>query len=331
MTTATKLPEDDEEYFTSEQLASHFTLLLLSDLSSIIAAIKAAQSPMADALLQFLAVLKPTKSLAQISQTSKIALKDIQFLASHLVYWRRAQAIPPLHQQDVYIVSPNADMRRLSSASMSFTKRFPALPPLPQILALLSTAPRPWASLIPSRDHKPTYMAILEWLMRDGWVTQLRTFALISVPKHIKAIVNENIDSDGDPDLKGTGVETSPDDKPTQIIPQTLPPLLGTSPGSSTGTAVPVAIARHDKPSRLIREPRMVSGPADKHLAAISAFVEEAAGKENKLAWDKCVRHFDGKHALESIAATEGRKRKEVASWIIKWTELGLLVKTRHW
>lgn len=46
--------------------------------------------------------------------------------------------------------------------------------------------PRPFSSLIPSRDHRRAYLDILVWLLRHGWVTQLRTFGLLKIPKVIK-------------------------------------------------------------------------------------------------------------------------------------------------
>ena len=183
------MPTDDDVHGNGPQLAAHFTLLLLSDLHSILADINTTASPITGPLTRYLRVTTSNKSFLQISQSSGIPLADIQFLASHLIYWRRARAIPPLHQRDVYIVSPNADMRNLAAASQRFAKIFPALPPLSKILNMLSFTPRPYSTLIPSKDHKPTYMEILAWLMRGGWVTQLRTFAWVRVPAHIKEAV----------------------------------------------------------------------------------------------------------------------------------------------
>jgi len=54
------------------------------------------------------------------------------------------------------------------------------------MLSSLSSRPRPFSSLIPSRDHRRAYLDILAWLLRHGWVTQLRTFGLLKIPKDIK-------------------------------------------------------------------------------------------------------------------------------------------------
>lgn len=54
------------------------------------------------------------------------------------------------------------------------------------MLSCLSSRPRPFSTLIPSKDHRRAYLDILVWLLRHGWVTQLRTFGLLKIPKVIK-------------------------------------------------------------------------------------------------------------------------------------------------
>lgn len=170
-------------------MAKHFALLLLDNEATIIKDVEAAGGALAPPLAHYIRCSQPTKSFVQISQSSGIPLPTIQFLASHLVYWRRARAIPPLHQRDTYIVSPNCDLSKLDVASAAYKLAFPTLPSLPKMLSALSGTPRPYGNFIPSKDHKATYFAILAWLLRGGWVTQLRSFARIKVPPEIKAAV----------------------------------------------------------------------------------------------------------------------------------------------
>ena len=101
--------------------------------------------------------------------------------AQHFIFWRRAIAIPPLHARDMYIVSPNCDLRKLPQAATQWARQFPLSPTLPNFLAELSVAPRPYKLHCPSKAHRPVYMAMLAWLMRGGWVTQLCTFAYVVV------------------------------------------------------------------------------------------------------------------------------------------------------
>ncbi|KAL2043632.1 hypothetical protein N7G274_003939 [Stereocaulon virgatum] len=337
LTTANSMPTDDDAH--TSQLGSHFTLLLLSDMHSILSDITAAASPIAKPLTHYLRVTSPWKSFSQISQSSGIPLSDIQFLASHLIYWRRARAIPPLHQRDTYIVSPNADMRKLASATSAFAKAFPALPPLPKILSLLSSAPRPYANLMPSKDHKPAYMDILAWLMRENWVTQLRTFAWVRVPSHIRETVSKHpAPSSSDKSPKHTATDDSDDASTSSLgVPDSISssrlsvPLSNpASPTSSTHTTLPFIQKTPHSPC-LIHNPRLASALPSRYLSAISTHVLEIQGEESQSAWDKCVRYFDGKHAIETIPVREGWKRKKVVALLTGWEELGVLVRGRHW
>lgn len=173
----------------NQVLAKHFALLLLESEASIVEALKG--SELAPALTHYIRSSKPNKSFAQISALSGIPLETIHDLAQHLVYWRRARAIPPLHQRDTYIVSPNCDLSQLKRATQAYATAFPTLPSLPKMLSALSLAPRPFASFIPSKDHKEAYFSILTWLLRGGWVTQLRCFARVKVTPQIKIAVEE--------------------------------------------------------------------------------------------------------------------------------------------
>lgn len=186
-------PTADENTAPHQVLAKHFALLLLDNEASIIKDVEASGSALAPALVHYIRCSKPTQSFAQISATSGIPLSTIQMLASHLVYWRRARAIPPLHQRDTYIVSPNCDMSKLDVATAAFHQAFPTCPSLPKMLSALSGTPRPYGSFIPSKDHKETYFSILAWLLRGGWVTQLRSFARIKVSPEIKMAVERAV------------------------------------------------------------------------------------------------------------------------------------------
>ncbi|RAL11530.1 nitrogen permease regulator 3 family protein [Aspergillus homomorphus CBS 101889] len=182
-------PTADENTTPHQVLAKHFALLLLDNEATILRDVEASGGALAPALAHYIRCSKPTKSFAQISVTSGIPLSTIQMLASHLVYWRRARAIPPLHQRDTYVVSPNCDLSKLEVATAAYQAAFPTLPSLPKMLSAMSGTPRPYGSFIPSKDHKVTYFAILAWLLRGGWVTQLRAFARVKVSPEIKMAV----------------------------------------------------------------------------------------------------------------------------------------------
>ncbi|KAL6155504.1 Nitrogen permease regulator 3 [Exserohilum turcicum] len=184
LTTSNVVLEDDEAPMTQ-----HAALLLLEDAEVLIKDLGGDATGNAAAIAFYIRNIIPTKSLLKISKRHNISAHDMEYIASHLVYWRRARLIAPLSPRDTYIVSPNADMTVLPAAIAAYAQRFPTLPTLPKILSMLSGTPRPYRSFIPTAEHREAYMDILAWLMRGGWVTQLRTFAWVRVTPEIKAQV----------------------------------------------------------------------------------------------------------------------------------------------
>ncbi|KAF2202971.1 hypothetical protein GQ43DRAFT_391089 [Delitschia confertaspora ATCC 74209] len=178
------LDEDNDAPVTQ-----HSALLLLEDTETLVKQLESDGKENATPLAFYIRNITPTKSLQKISIKNNIPAKDMEYIAGHLVYWRRARLIPPLHPRDTYIVSPNCDMGQLPSAIQAYAARFPTHSSLPKILSLLSGTPRPYRTIIPSTEHRDAYMEILAWLMRGGWVTQLCTFAWIRVTAEIKAEV----------------------------------------------------------------------------------------------------------------------------------------------
>jgi len=320
----------------------HFALLILSDLPATIAEVNANPSPLAAPLIFFLRLCRPTKSLLQTSQATGIPISDIQFLAAHLIYWRRARAIPPLHHRDTYIVSPNADLRKLKTAGAQYAKLFPALPSLPKMLGMLSMGgPRTYGSLIPSKDHREAYLGILAWLCRGGWVTQLRTFGWVRVPGDIRAKVDREVEKKMVISMEGEGMDGGSLGRPSASASDHSMddhhPSVSSS-ASSTHTAVPfptLASSYHlgkDLAAIIIPHPLKASGLQSRYLAAISASLVETDGNEVSEAWEVCLKYFNGgEHALEKIAVGEAWKRKRVEMLRGIWKQRGVLVEGRGW
>jgi nitrogen permease regulator 3-like protein len=307
-------------------LAKHFTLLLLDDENKILADVSQSGGPLAAPLAHYIRVSSPTKSFAKISALHSIQLADIQLLARHLVYWRRARAIPPLYQRDVYIVSPNADLRKLQTAAKLYESAFPTLPSLAKMLQALSGPPRPYSSLIPSKDHKEAYFSILAWLLRGGWVTQLRSFAFIRVDPSIKAAVKEQSRTDRN------GKAQSDKSNSMEMSHDTITPLhLARRPSiiSRVSSDVKSATSSHvnTRLSSLILQPARASPTESKWLDYIEDHFQELIPydmQEDELRelhrhWPIFVRYFNGTEPLEKISVREGLERKVV------WELLGKL------
>ncbi|KAH8693259.1 UPF0171 domain protein [Talaromyces proteolyticus] len=344
----------------NQVLAKHFALLLLESEASILEALKG--SELAPVLTHYIRSSKPNKSFAQISAHSGIPLDTIHDLAQHLVYWRRARAIPPLHQRDTYIVSPNCDLSQLKRATLAYAAAFPTLPSLPKMLSALSGTPRSYASFIPSKDHKETYFAILAWLLRGGWVTQLRCFARVKVTPEIKIAVDRaerkaqvekymsrstgsstNDDAASSDDDGGSSSSSSLDSQ----ISDTLTPIPGRRDSDDHYRLSNSYMDRnsHLSMSSLILFPHRASPTESRWLDEImSRFPDRAASSQPdsstvsadgddsaatdslKTHWPRYVKYFNGMDALEKIAVREGMRRKVVWQLLQRWGVGGQLV-----
>lgn len=180
ITTANFLGDQEKEFDDETSLLSkHFALLLLEDEEKTIADIQADGGELAAPLLEYLKIVRPTLSFHQTATTHAISLSDIRILAQHLIYHRRAIAIPPLHPRDTYILSPNSPNGSLKHFIREWERQFPLSPPLTAFLAALGRRPVSFKTLVPSKMHRPVYVEMLGWLLRYGWVTQLRTFGWV--------------------------------------------------------------------------------------------------------------------------------------------------------
>lgn len=362
LTTATDPASTEADMDTASssgalQLSKNFTLLLKASPQKILKDIQAAGGPLAMPLTNFISNAKPTKSFYKISVLSGINLSDIQHLARHLVYWRRAIAIPPLHQRDTYIVSPNANMQKLVGACKTYEATFPMMPSLPKMLSVLSGTPSPYGALIPSSDHKEEYYRVLEWLVREGWVTQLRTFALVRIDPEVKKAVREKEREEkgsrtpADKDLResadvsksfGSGTPTTVASsmisgfrqRPSMV---SRPSSDGRQSISTDHTSSRGQQFKHNpKQASLVLSPQRASPEESRWLDHIASTLTSSLNasrtdlpaspsSENDLDtadvrryWSVFVKYFSGHEALEKIPVREGLKRKNVWDMLMK-------------
>jgi nitrogen permease regulator 3-like protein len=278
----------------------------------------------------------------------------MQTLARHLIYWRRGIAIPPLHQRDTYIISPNADMRNLKSACKAYEAQFPTLPGLAKMLRALSGTPRPWGGFFPSPDHKDAYMQILAWLMRGGWVTQLRTFAFVRVDPEIKRAVKEKeLAENEEATEKDTETEEQGGSGEHRSANLKRPSMVSRPSSSGDARRRNSSTLLDDSMASLIMNPHRASPLESKYLELIGDTLltanysyldlSEEEKAELKKYWPTFMKYFNGSDALEKIPVREGLKRKVVSDMLGRMglsptdaagevEEPGkILVGVRHW
>jgi hypothetical protein len=347
---------DDPEY-----LNKHFALLLLDDENTIISEIQAENSDSSGPLIECIKICKPTMSFLQVAQTNSIDLVSLLLLAQHLIYWRRAIAYPPLHARNDYIVSPNCDTRKLPEASVAWKTAFPLAPSLSGFLAEL-VAPRPYKTFAPSKDHRPKYLDMLAWLVRGGWVTQLRTFCWILVWPEIVYEVRYKLKSEAIEEAKNptkshsgssetngsaddSGAAEADSDAPLtteQLAEKARLQRLAEKrireemEDAAAFKKLPIPIATEhpsinnadhleDIAPYIITDPHKVSNEESLFMKAIGDRFKDPKAKEW---WPRLTKYFNGEEALEEIALKENMKRKEMMNIINIFNEHQL--RTRH-
>ncbi|KAF7853407.1 hypothetical protein EAF04_010700 [Stromatinia cepivora] len=354
---------DEEGNPDPTQLDKHFALLLLQDEVDVIAEITSEDTELSAPLIQFIKWAKPTLSFHQVAQANNVGLDEVITLAQHLIYWRKAIAIPPIHARDMFIVSPNCDMHKLVPASQQWKKTFPFAPSLQSFLAQISYAPRAYKTFVPSKSHREKYMEMLAWLIRGGWVTHLRTFCWIWVWPEIIYEVDYQLKAEAIERTKNPSLQTAPGspeeandvENATLALDPTAP--LTTEQAAEAArlerlAAKTVAEAKaaedefenmpvpdatehpsmnhaehlRNMSSYIIVDPHKASHVETMYIAAIGKrWIDPKA----KALWPKFVKYFNGTTALEDIWAKEGMKRKETWNVLLAYQEQLLVMK--HW
>lgn len=243
-------------------------------------------------------------------------------MAHHLIHWRKARAIPPIHQRDIFIVSPNADMRRLHTLIPVYARLFPTLPTLPIILSKLSGKPKPYYTYIPSRDHRNAYLDILAWLIRHGLVTQLRNFAWVRATRAVKVQAAKEMAA-REQDLRKRQLRKASGGRSRSVSPGPGSENEKDKMTSSMSSLLSSALSSPDAPEEMFEEPDedderfTESIILEPHQASAveSAWLEMMMRDqplELKTLFDRILKYLNGQHAIEKISVREGISRRDV-------------------
>ncbi|CAC05246.1 GATOR1-SEACIT GTPase activating complex subunit Npr3 [Schizosaccharomyces pombe] len=267
-------------------VAPYWTLLLLKDTDTIMKRVPLLQNSL---LSSFIAIVKPNLTFTDIANRLGISVSECFILAKHLIHWRKAIAIPPLLIRNTYVTSPTANLFNLEEESKLFKKEFPSLPSLSTFLAILSFKPRPFASIIPSKDHELVYLEMLAWLCRRNWVYEQNIYMYILVPEEIKKKAIALIESD----------ESSKNDM--QLRKQ---------------------LEQDNGKESIIIDPHSASLLEQKWIQIIAY----ERGPEMAPLFTSIVKYLNGRFALQTIWVAEGLPRKlmrnilnEYNDYILRW------------
>ncbi|TKA39173.1 hypothetical protein B0A54_08482 [Friedmanniomyces endolithicus] len=312
-------PEDHPpSALSTPPLTLHSALLLLEDKEALLNSLS---HPEASPLAHFIRSHHPTKPLLKLATNLNIPPNEILYLSHHLIKWRKARAILPLHPRNTYVLHPDAPIDKLAELIPFYAARFAALPTLPQMIKVLSGKPMVYGLLIPSRDHREPYMEILAFLDRHGFVARLQTFGWLR-----GGGVGEERDERGGRERAVEGVSLlSPhlrsveDDARSVGSEQTV---VTTLPAESGGMRQDDGVLRE----RLILDPAELT---EEEVEALDRIMNSLGDAELRERLPQMLKYFDGEHALEDIAVREGLKRAKVEEWMAMLHMEGHLVTFR--
>ncbi|KAK0949065.1 Nitrogen permease regulator 3 [Friedmanniomyces endolithicus] len=277
-------------------LTLHSALLLLEDKEVLLTSLS---DPEASPLAHFIRSHHPTKPLLKLATNLNIPLNEILYLSHHLIKWRKARAILPLHPRNTYVLHPDAPIDKLAELIPIYAARFAALPTLPQMIKVLSGKPMVYGLLIPSRDHREPYMEILAFLDRHGFVARLQTFGWLRVGR----VGEERVERGG----REWAVEGT---------------VVTTLPAESGGMRQDDGVLRE----RLILDPAELT---EEEVEALDRIMNSLGDAELRERLPQMLKYFDGEYALEDIAVREGLKRAKVEEWMAMLHMEGHLVTFR--
>ncbi|KAM3419082.1 Nitrogen permease regulator 3 [Cercospora zeina] len=296
--------------------------------------------PDASPLAAFIREHTPTKNLQKHAAYVGVPVEDVLYMASHLLKWRKARIISPLHQRNTYVVAPDAPLEDLQQHINAYHKLFPTLPTLPNMLKVLSGKPIKYGLLIPSRDHRTAYMNILSYLVRHGLVVQLKTFGWLKLPKNLV----DQTQAKGEilkrppyarnhllsPKSRAVDDDVASVSSGRTAIAAPSTPLSRQSRRFSRETQVSSQVGGDNTMPQVyvnINDPRQLSEEQRKLVDALQSSMRNHDLRDTL---PQLMLHLDGTHAFEEIAAIEGWKRASVEEWLAELDSKAYLTTVRY-
>ncbi|KAI5962633.1 NPR3 [Candida pseudojiufengensis] len=336
------LSEEEED---SDEIIIYFALLLLDEPENIIRDIKTSTDSI---LAKFIRMIQPTESLLKLSlRNTQLDIRQIKSFAFHLIYWRRARIIQPLSSRSVYIISPMAPLTiKLYDDITEFNIKFPTLPSLPHFLKLLSPQskkPQQFAAIIPSRDHRDSYLQALAWLNRFGYVTQQLTFIWLKISRKIKIKVEEDIENENlakkrknsNNTKKEVIVKTTDNSSKQKESSNTFSKKdLNTSTTSSNIEKLKEQLNQNNSVSLLEEDDTIILDPG-RASTLERKWINEIIFNECKLSNElikifyKLLKYMNGKSPLELILLKDNVSRNELKKLLFAIEDY--IISVRHW
>uniref|UniRef100_A0A3Q1C079 GATOR complex protein NPRL3 n=1 Tax=Amphiprion ocellaris TaxID=80972 RepID=A0A3Q1C079_AMPOC len=158
----------------------YHALLLLENEKELLNQLPLDCSP---AMVRLIKTCSAVKNLQQLAQDADLALLQIFHIASHLVYWGKAIVIYPLCENNVYMLSPHANICLYSPLADQFAQQFPGHD-LPSMLAKFSlpVSLAEFRNPLEAPAQEAQLIQMVVWMLQRRLLIQLHTYVCLLVP-----------------------------------------------------------------------------------------------------------------------------------------------------
>ncbi|XP_040212949.1 GATOR complex protein NPRL3 isoform X3 [Rana temporaria] len=311
-------PEAIEKSLKS--IRPYHALLLLKDEKGLLNDLPLDCSP---ALVRIIKSATAVKNLQQLAQDADLALLQVFQLAAHLVYWGKAIIIYPLCENNVYMLSPNANVGLYSPLADRFSRQFPGHD-LPSILAKFSlpVSLAEFKNPLSPPGQEPHLIQMVIWMLQHRLLIQIHTYVcLLAPPKEDANSKDEDASfaarvggrSLSTPNALSIGSPTSSDD------------MTLTSPSMDNSSAE--LLPGGDSPINKRATENLLASLSQNEREAILS-VPAAQNPEDLKMFARLLHYFRGRHHLEEIMYNENMRRSQLLMLFDKFHSV--LVVTNH-
>ncbi|XP_053328077.1 GATOR complex protein NPRL3 isoform X2 [Spea bombifrons] len=299
----------------------YHAMLLLKDEKILLNELPLDCSP---ALVRIIKSASAVKNLQQLAQDADLALLQVFQLAAHLVYWGKAIIIFPLCENNVYMLSPNANVGLYSSLAEKFSTQFPAQD-LPLVLAKFSLplSLSEFKNPLSPPGQETNLIQMVIWMLQHRLLIQIHTYVCLLVPQSEDSSLSKNEDTPFATRIGGRSLSTPNAlsfGSPTSSDDMTL-----TSPSMDNSSAE--LLPGGDSPVNKRATENLLASLSENEKEAILN-VPAAQNQEDLKMFTRLIHYFWGHHHLEEIMYNENMRRSQLLMLFDKFRSV--LVVTNH-
>uniref|UniRef100_A0A8C6L6G3 GATOR complex protein NPRL3 n=1 Tax=Nothobranchius furzeri TaxID=105023 RepID=A0A8C6L6G3_NOTFU len=299
----------------------YHALLLLESEKALLSQLPLDCSP---AMVRLIKTCSAVKNLQQLAQDADLALLQIFQIAAHLVYWGKAIIIYPLCENNVYMLSPHANISLYSPLAEQFSQQFSGHN-LPSMLAKFSlpVSLAEFRSPLEALAQEAQLIQMVVWMLQHRLLIQLHTYVCLLIPpgedepglkeEELPLAARVGGRSLSTPSALSFGSPTSSDD------------MTLTSPSMENSSAE--LVAGGDSPlNKRMTETLLTS--LSEHERQVILSIPAAQSPEDLRMFARLLHYFRGHHHLEEIMYNENMRRSQLKTLFDKFRSV--LVVTNH-